>query len=65
MSNRPKYFNVGTLSSIWPLIVIIGGLFILLRLREISINLHLEGLRDMWLQFTQSCTVLASDCRYE
>ena len=27
--------------------VIAGGLFILFRLREISINLHLEGLRNV------------------
>ena len=59
VSNRPKYLNVGTL---WPLIVIVGGLFILFCLCEININLHLEGLRNMWLQFTQSCTLLASDC---
>ena len=46
-SNRPKYLNVETVSSVWPLMVIAGGLFILLRLREISMNLHLEGLRNM------------------
>ena len=39
MSNRPKYLNVGTVSSIEPLMVVVGGLFILFRLREISINL--------------------------
>ena len=46
-SNRPKYLNVGTVSSVWPLMVIAGGLFILVRLHEISMNLHLEGLRNM------------------
>ena len=41
----------------------VGGLVILFRLWEISINLHLEELRDMWLKLTQSCIALASDCR--
>ena len=47
VNNSPKYLNVGTVSSVLPLMVIVGGLVILFRLREISINLHLEELRDM------------------
>ena len=43
VSNWPECLNVGTLSSICPLIVIVEGLFILFRLREITINLHLEA----------------------
>ena len=46
-SNRPKYLNIGTVSSIWPLMVIARGLFILFRLCEISMNLYLEGLRSV------------------
>ena len=48
VSNSPEYLNVGTVSSVLPLMVIVGGLVIMFRLREISINLHLEELRDVF-----------------
>ena len=61
MSNRPKYLDVVTVSSIWPLLIV-GRLFIsiLFRLHEISINLHLEGLRNV-VTIYPVCTVLVSD----
>ena len=51
VSKRPKYLNIARVSSICPKMVIVGGLFILFCLNEISINLHLERLRNMRLQF--------------
>ena len=47
-SSRPSiYLKIGTVSSTWPLMVILREVFILFHLREISINLHLEELRNM------------------
>ena len=47
-SSRPSmYLKVGTVSSTWPLMVILREAFILFHLREIGINLHLEELRNM------------------
>ena len=47
MNNSPRYLNVGTVSSVLPLMVIVGGLVILFHLREISIDLHSEELSDV------------------
>ena len=47
-SSRPSiYLKVGTVSSTWPLMVILREVFILFHLREIGKNLHLEELRNM------------------